>query len=88
MKLATLANNQTVIETDETVIFFSYDTEIAMYDKVTKTLSDFNMWDYSKTTVKHFKTFINNYTCFNYDSMSQWRDEITKNINICTTIKL
>ena len=51
------------------VAFQSYDTLIAVYDINTQELyiSQDN-WDYSKTTMKHLKDFINEMTCYTYET--------------------
>ena len=40
------------------------------------------MWDYSVTTRRHFKAFINEYTPFTYENKQQWLKEIENNSNI------
>lgn len=38
-----------------------------------------NTWDYSNTTRKHFKLFINEHTHFRYEDKKQWLKEIAQN---------
>ena len=65
--------------------FQSYSTLIAMYNPNTKELLiNWSMWDYSKTTLKHLKIFINEYTCYAYENKQQFLKEILKNDNIKT----
>lgn len=65
--------NQIIINHDNMVTFQSYQTKICTYDKDSKTLKLYGQWwDYSNTTRKHFKTFINDFTCFGYDDKSQF----------------
>lgn len=54
--------NQFIIESDDVVIFQSYDSLIASYDKINKILVlDSYYWDYSRTTIKYLYRFINEY---------------------------
>lgn len=41
-----------------------------------------NMWDYSTTTRRHFKAFINEHTPFSYENKAQWLKEIENNPSI------
>ena len=69
--------NQFIINDGENVTFQSYQSKIATYNKVDKTLKLYGtVWDYSNTTRKHFKTFINDFTCFGYDNKSQFIQSI------------
>lgn len=85
-----LANkNQFVIEYIDTltnqrlIAFQSYRSLIAIYYHEGKKLSvNWQKWDYSKTTSKHLKMFINEYTSFRYDSKLQFLKEIQNNKNI------
>lgn len=71
--------NQFIINNGNEVIFQSYQSKIATYNKVDKTLKLYSyMWDYSNTTRKHFKTFINDFTTFGYDDKSQFLKLIDK----------
>ena len=55
------------------VCFQSYATLIALWDQKEKILYiNWSMYDYSKTTLKHLKIFINNYTSFDYESKNQF----------------
>lgn len=57
--------NQFVNESEDVVIFQSYDSIIASYDKKTRLLTlDAYYWDYSRTTSKYLYKFINEY-CYN-----------------------
>lgn len=57
--------NQFINESDDVVIFQSYDSLIASYDKTNKILVlDSYYWDYSRTTIKYLYRFINEY-CYN-----------------------
>ena len=76
--------NQFVIETDTTVVFQSYNSRIAEYNKLfaNEHLKVFSDWDYSKTTMRHFKRFINEETSFSYVDSKQWRKEMKENPRI------
>ena len=53
--------NQYVIECDSLIFFQSYNSLIAIYNKLEKTLIIGYDWDYSNTTLKHFYLFIKDY---------------------------
>lgn len=63
------------------LIFQSYDTRICIY-KNNKLYLYSDMWDYSNTTRKYFKQFVNEYTNFKYEDKQQWLKEIKQNENI------
>ena len=53
--------------------FQSYKTLIAVYNRSTHELMINNYyWDYSKTTMKHLKIFINEYTIYEYKNKLQF----------------
>ncbi|MBO7692520.1 MAG: hypothetical protein J6T10_07815 [Methanobrevibacter sp.] len=59
--------------------FQSYTTLVAIWDYTTKDLYiNWVMWDYSKTTLKHLKIFINRYTSYTYENKAQFLKEIIK----------
>ena len=62
-KLRTLQNNQTILESDKTIKFFSYNTLIATINKneQNNNLQFTSKWDYSKTTTKYLYQFLNKY---------------------------
>lgn len=65
--------NQFVIYNDDAIVFQSYRTLIAMWSyKEQKLYINWNYWDYSKTTSKHLKIFINEYTKYTYDNKNQF----------------
>ena len=69
------------------LVFQSYKTIIAIYDYETKQLYiNWVYWDYSKTTMKHLKIFINKYTYFSYENKQQFLKEINNN-SLITTFK-
>ena len=61
------------------VKFYSYKSLVAIYDKNAKILNITNLWDYSQTTLKQFKNFINNYTCFEYKTKKEFEKIINTN---------
>ena len=66
--------NQFVISNEDTIIFQSYESKIAKYNKNYKTLKLYgDLWRFSKTTQKHFKSFVNGYTCFGYDNQNDFK---------------
>lgn len=57
--------NQFINESDNKIIFQSYDKVIASFNKNTKVLTlDDYYWDYSRITSKYLYRFINEY-CYN-----------------------
>ena len=89
-----LANkNQFVIYyksgSEELVAFQSYSSLIAIYHKGNYPAKrpdileiNWDKWDYSKTTLKHLKMFINGYTSFKYETKHQFACEIMHNDDI------
>jgi hypothetical protein len=55
----TVISNQIEIVTDEGVYFQSYDSIILFIDTFGNITLDKTYWDYSKTTLKYIKHFIN-----------------------------
>lgn len=71
--------NQIIINNQTSVTFQSYDSKIATYyfnDGMLVLYGD--TWDYSDTTRKYFKTFINKFTHYNYENKNQWIDLINQ----------
>ena len=65
--------------------FQSYKTLISVYDCETKQmLINWRYWDYSKTTMKHLKIFVNRFTYFDYVNKQQFLCEIKNNTLIET----
>lgn len=76
--------NQFVIryrkDQEQIICFQSYRTLIAMYNPVERKMYiNYNYWDYSKTTSKHLKIFINEYTPFTYESRLEWLKQMQNN---------
>lgn len=68
--------NQFVIVTPQGYYFQSYNSLIALWDGEDLTL--WKMWDYSQTTLKHLKIFINTYTPLNMETKSDIQRAINK----------
>ena len=64
--------NQFVMWQDRMRSFQSYNSLIFSYDYTTKVATLYPDWDYSQTTSKHFKSFINSETPFSYDNKAQF----------------
>lgn len=62
-KLTTIKNNQTILENDKTIKFFSYNTLIATINKnkQNNNLEFTNNWKYSQTTLKYLYQFLEIY---------------------------
>lgn len=76
------ANQYVVIEGDKKV-FQSYNTVIAIYDMFTQELLlNGSEWQYSKTTMKYFKDFVNYETKFIYESKKQFEKAIETDVQI------
>lgn len=74
-----IANNQIIFTTDHELKFFSYGSFIASYkwlgsNKKELTLS--NLYDYSRTTSKYLKIFLNEYCYFYYNNTNELRKYI------------
>lgn len=60
-------------DNDYVISFYSYDSLIAVYSNNDEELFiNWDKWDYSITTLKHFKEFINKWTCFTYETKMQF----------------
>lgn len=68
--------NQFVIDWEWKTIFQSYDSTIAIVDYENKTITFWIDYDYSKTTSKHLKLFLNDYLSFYYDSKKELEKSI------------
>lgn len=73
-----LQNNQMIrvakYDNDVFYIFYSYNSLIAIYNACNYELAiNTDKFDYSKTTMKWLKYFINNFTAHDYDSAMQFK---------------
>ena len=78
--------NQFLIKYDNgDVVFQSYETTIARWVEQTKELLLYgNMWDYSNTTRKYFKQFVNEETKYSYLD----KQDFLKKIELINYIKV
>lgn len=75
--------NQTIVDIGDYKAFYSYDKLIATYKKSERKLYLKNdMWDYSNTTRKYFKKFVDNYTTFAYDTKAKFLNLISSDDNV------
>ena len=86
LRIIPLANNQNIIvasyEGARYYLFLSYDTLIAIYNTENYDIAvNTNKWDYSKTTMRWLKTFINDYTARHYDNKQQFAYFIYNDVN-------
>lgn len=73
--------NQFIITDGSRVAFQSYDSLIAEYDREAGKMELHSEWDYSRTTLKYFKQFIEDETPFIYDTKAKFEkylDELVK----------
>jgi len=71
--------NQFVItdNINNTVTFQSYKSTIAIYSKEDRTLTLYDSWNCSTTTLKYFKQFINDYTCLSYKTKKDFENVVS-----------
>lgn len=70
-------------EHKDIIVFQSYNSIIAYFMPSTNELFlNWNKWDYSKTTLKHLKLFINTYTGYYYETKQQFIKLISCHSNI------
>ena len=90
LRIIPLANNQNIVissyEGQIYYLFFSYDSLIVIYNTHNYDIAiNTNKWDYSKTTMRWLKTFINDYTARHYDNKQQFTYFIYNDANDCVT---
>lgn len=74
MEIIENEKNMTIIRDKKTFYLFSYNCKIAIYNTDTESLAIHrNYWNYSQTTTKHFKHFVNNYTAYTYETKQQFQ---------------
>ena len=65
--------NHVVISKEDELSFYSYSTFIACYNRTeNKLYLNSSKWDYSNTTRKYFKNFIEEFTPFDYDTKQKF----------------
>lgn len=74
--------NQFIIRQGDIIVFQSYRSQIATYSQDTQILKVFSDWDYSRTTLKYFKQFVNEETSFTYENKKQFEQLMKENKNI------
>lgn len=67
--------NQFIIRSDSETTFQSYDSEIITRNEKDKTITIFANWDYSKTTLKHFYLFLQDYLFFVWREISNTKNK-------------
>lgn len=89
MKIFENEKNYTILGNEDKIYFLSYDKTIAIYDNTTKTLKlNAYYWNYTQTTLKQLKHFINTYTCYHYESKKLFEIETEENSKIEMIINL
>ncbi len=83
MQILDNKNNMLILDNGDFIDFISYTTHIARYHKPKQILAlNENYWDYSQTTLKQLKSFINLYTNFKYITKKDFETEIKINNKI------
>ena len=77
-----VAQEQIVVTVGNLRKFISYDTDIAYYNIDTEQLDVTGDWEYSNTTMKYFKQFMEDYTMHDYVSAKNFRQELKDNEKI------
>lgn len=77
-----VAQEQVVVMVGGLMKFISYSTDIAYYDDNTGQLEVTEDWEYSNTTMKYFKQFIEDYTEHDYISAKDFREQLKNNDKI------
>lgn len=81
MEILENKTNMVILENNNTFYLVSYKTTVASYNNITKQLNlNAIYWDYSQTTLKQVKYFINNYTCYYYESKKDFEISM-ENVN-------
>lgn len=84
MEILENEKNCLIIEENEVLTFFSYNSKIAAFNRKTSILKlNSKKWDFSQTTLKQLKRFINNYVEKDYYlNRKDFEKRIHKNGNI------
>lgn len=78
-----IKNNYVILEEEQYIRLYSYRTYIGQYNYETKKLEiSGRYWDYSNTTLKHVKNFIDYYTNFEYKTKKAFEKLIENDENI------
>lgn len=81
MEILENEKNMTIIQDTNKFYLFSYNSKIAIYSDL-KYLDIGKNWNYSQTTLKHLKHFINTYTAYTYESKQQFQ-KLIENSPLC-----
>ena len=84
MEILENEKNLTIIREGDFYFLFSYNSKIAIYNEISKSLAIGKTWNYSQATLKHFKHFINQYTSYNYETKQQF-EKLIDGLKIQTT---
>lgn len=76
MEIVRNERNFTIIEHESNLYMFSYNSKIAIYSKAGASLTLGRKWNYSQTTLKQLKLFMNELTCFKYETKQQVENDI------------
>jgi hypothetical protein len=82
MEILETAKNMLVVKNNNKTTLFSYNQKIATYNTATGLLCLTDLWDYSQTTLKQLKHFINNHTKYTYTTKKEFETITQKNNNI------
>ena len=75
--------NQFILVSEDKTTFQSYKSVVCEWNRIKEVLYLYgSVWDYSATTRKYFKEFVNSETSLNYENKQKWLKEIENNINI------
>lgn len=81
MEILENKKNYIVEKNANNIILYSYTSLIAIFNVENQRLNLTKLWDYSQTTLKQLKEFINNYTIYKYTTKKEFEKTID-NINI------
>ena len=91
-KCFNIANNQIIVIEDNKKMFFSYGSYIASYEyndvNNTYTLTLTSLYDYSKTTSKYLKVFLQDYCGFHYKDTKELKKLINEGGDSNVTIQV
>lgn len=80
MEILENEKNMTIIRENNFYFLFSYNCKIAIYNEKSQSLAiSRQYWNYSQTTLKHFKHFMNTYTAYTYETKQQFQKLIEDN---------
>jgi hypothetical protein len=80
MEILETQKNLLICKDYASITFYSYNSKIAEYHVLNRTLVLTSLWNYSQTTLKQLKHFINTYTDFEYKDKKQFEELIKENL--------